>query len=437
MANIAEATFYSHLTDVESLDYIVREGFVLEAALEVLPTEVGRRLTLWAIDYYFDNGRKVAPSKDAIIQTWGSQLKALNIEIVDDVEIDSIQWSIDQLRTDYADHLTEQFTISMAKAVRLADGPDRAGVVLEYSQILHGLSQGLISRQNEMDGYEGIQAAIERYEERAANKTKFEGMTLGLPEIDEHIRGVHPGELMVLAATSGGGKSWMSILVLLEEFSRDRKTILFTLENDLEMTFDRIACVKCHVDYEDWQKGDCNEADVSRVKDFLKIMEESEYRPIIIQPDTTEATGAAMVRRAFIEGADSIIIDQLSHIEPVAGTQARQRNEVVAEIIKDLYKLINNSGQKIPCLLLHQINRKGREEARKAGRFLMDHLGEATQVENAADFVLAIYQSIDHAIAEQAELQMLKGRRVKVKDWEIVWRPAVGDVRVRKEVTHD
>jgi len=67
----------------------------------------------------------------------------------------------------------------------------------------------------------------------------------------------------------------------------------------------------------------------------------------------------------------------------------------------------------------------------------MDHLGEATQVENAADFVMAIFQSPDHEIAEQAELQMLKGRRVTKKDWEITWRPAVGDVRVRKEKNAD
>jgi hypothetical protein len=64
----------------------------------------------------------------------------------------------------------------------------------------------------------------------------------------------------------------------------------------------------------------------------------------------------------------------------------------------------------------------------------MEHMGEATQVENDASFVFGIYQSPDHEIAEQAEFQMLKGRRVVKKDWEVVWRPALGDVRVRREV---
>jgi hypothetical protein len=435
--NVAENAFYAHLTDPDSLDYIVREGFSLENVRDVIPTEVGRRLTNWAIEYYFESGRTVAPSKDAIMQAWGDQLTPLEIEITEN-ETDSVQWAIDQLRNDFADYQSGVFATEFVKAVRQADGPDRAGVVLENSQLLHMLSQSLISRKNEMEGAEGIADALRRYEERSAEGHQFDGILFGLDEIDGHTMGIHRGELCVFAATSAGGKSWFSIVVLLSEFKRGRKCILFTLENGVDMTFDRIACVECKVDYEKWQRGECDEGDILRVKEFLKIMEESDRQPIIVKPDTTEATGAAMIRRAIIEECDSIIIDQLSHIEPVAGSKARQRNEVVAEIVKDLTKLITQSGTKIPLLLLHQINRKGRDEARKIGRYLMDHLGEATQVENEASFVFAIYQSPDHEIAERAEIQQLKARRVRpVRGWEVTWRPAVGDVRVLKEAVDD
>jgi hypothetical protein len=437
MTNVAEDAFYAHLTNTESLDYIVKEGFTLELVRDVIPSEVGRRLTDWAIEYYFESGRTVAPSKDAIMQAWGDQLTPLEIEINEN-ETDSIQWAVSQLRNDFADYQSGVFATEFVKAVRQADGPDRAGTVLEFSQLLHMLSQSLISRKNEMEGAEGLADALKRYEERSLAGHQFEGVLFGLDEIDSHTMGIHDGELCVFAATSGGGKSWFSIIVMLAEFKRGRKCILFTLENDVEMTFDRIACVECKVDYERWQRGECDEGDILRVKEFLKVMEESSYQPIIVQPDTTEATGAAMVRRAIIEECDSIIIDQLSHIEPVAGSKARQRNEIVAEIVKDLYKLINQSGTKIPLILLHQINRTGREAARKTGRFLMEHLGEATQVENTADFVYAGYQSPDHEIAERIEIQQLKGRRVKkIRGWEATWRPAVGDIRIIKEATDD
>jgi replicative DNA helicase len=437
--NTAEAAFYAHLTDTDSLDYMVQEGFTLDTVREVIPTELGRKITSWAIDYYFENGRMVAPSKEAIMAEWEDKMGPLGLTINDEVEVDSVQWAISNLRELYADVKAGEFAIEISNAVRMADGPDRVKVVLEYSQKLHILSQALITRKNEMTGSEGLSDALKRYDERVRNGQVYDGITFGIPEIDDFIMGVHAGEMAVVAATSGGGKSWLSIVVLLSEFDRGRRCILFTLENSVPMTFDRIACVKCHVDYEEWQRGECSEGDVLRVKEFLTIMENSPVQPIIVQPDTTEATGAAMVRRAIIEECDSIVIDQLSHIEPVAGSTARQRNEIVAEIVKDLYKLINQSGTKIPLLLLHQINRKGREEARKnGGQYVMDHMGEATQVENAADLVLAIYQGPDHEINGEAELQLLKGRRLRpIKGWRISWRPALGDVRFRGVLEND
>jgi KaiC/GvpD/RAD55 family RecA-like ATPase len=430
--NTAEETFYANLTDPDSLDVMIREGFTNEIILDIIPSEVGRKLTTWCIEQYFQSGRKVAPSKQAIMDTWGDQLTPLDIEINDEFETDSVHWAISQLRTNYVDFLAGEFSKSFATAVRQADPPDRPTVVQDYSDQLHMLAQAVLSRRNEMDGAAGLSDALARYEERAKANSLYDGITFGLKEIDDHILGVHPGELCIVASTSGGGKSWLAIWLVIENFKVGRKVILFTLENDVEMTYDRMACVYCHVDYEKWQRGECSDGDVQRVRGLIDLMEASPNKPIIAQPEEKEATGVAMVRRAIVEGADAIIIDQLSHVEPVAGSKARQRNEVVAEIVKDLYKQIKRTGTKIPCVLFHQINRKGRDEARKIGRYLMDHMGEATQVENAADLILAIYQSPDHEINGWAELQMLKGRRVRHLDWEIVWRPAVGDIRFRR-----
>lgn len=435
--NPAEEALYAHLTDPDSLDVIIREGFTTEATLEVIPSELGRTLVTWCIDYYFQNDRKVAPTKEAIMYTWGSQLEPLDISINDEYEGDSVQWAIDQLRADYVDYRAGEFAKSLASEIRQTDPPKRADKFQELSQRMHAIGQSIISRKNEMEGVEGLEDALKRYRERLEHDHKYEGITFGLPEIDDHTLGIHPGELGIFCGTSGGGKSWMAGLVTLEEFKRGRKPILFTLENDVEMTYDRLACLFCRIDYGDWQRSEVEDGDMKRVEAFLDLMKESPIRPIICQPDETEATGLSMVRRAIIEDCDSILIDQLTHIEPIAGSKARQRNEVVAEIVKDLYKQIKRGERKIPCLLFHQISRKGRENARKTGHYQMEDLGEATQVENAADLIVAIYQAPDDVIAEWAQLQMLKGRRVPLKDWQVEWRPHVGDVRVRKEMDAD
>lgn len=441
--SVAEDALYSHLTDTESLDWIIKEGFASEVAREVIPSEIGRKLVGWCIDTYFENGRKVAPSKEAIMETWGPQLKAQEIEINDEVELDSIQWVVKQLKSDYAAYVGVEFGKMLIQEVAEAEGPDKVDVMLRGSQILHAYTMSLIDRKNEMILEDGLDDVLKRYEEVTSEGYQYKGLMLGLDGVDDdvltpdqHIRGIHPGELAVLAGTAGGGKSFFSLLPVLSEWERGRKTILYTLENDLDLTFDRIACMKLRVPYEKLQRGECEDGEIERIRAFTDRIKGSEHQPLIVRPKASEATGAAMIRRAHVEGAQSVVIDQLSHIQPIAKSKARQRNEIVAEIVRDLVELIAE-GDKIPLLLLHQINRKGREEARKIGRYLMDYLGDATQVENDATFVWAIYQSSDHVVEERAELQTLKSRRVRPMDWEIEWRPYVGDYRVRREIERD
>lgn len=440
---VAEETLYSHLTNTESLDYIIKEGFAAPVVREVIPLDIGKTLVEWCIDTYFESGRKVAPSKAAIMATWGPQLQGADIVLDDETELDPIEWVVKQLRSDYAAFVGVEFGKMLIQEIVEAEGPDKVSVMLRGSAALHSYTMSLIERKNEMMLEDGISDAIKRYEDVVANGQKFNGLTLGLEAVendiitpDQHFRGIHDGELGVLAGTSGGGKSWFSLLPVLSEFERGRRTILYTLENDIEMTFDRLACMKLRVPYEKLQRGECEDAEIDRIRAFLDRIKGSDHQPLIVRPGRNEATGSSMIRRAHVEGAQSVIIDQLSHIQPVAKSKARQRNEVVAEIVRDLVDLIAE-GDKLPLLLLHQINRKGREEARKIGRYLMDHLGEATQVENDATWVGAIYQSSDHVVEERAELQTLKHRRVRPMDWEIEWRPYVGDYRVRREIERD
>ena len=439
--SIAEDTLYCHLTSTESLDYLIRQGFLREDVQEVIPSELGRKLVVWCIEQYSATGRIVAPSKDAIMATWGDQLIPQEIEINDDVELDSIKWTVDQLKTDFVQYQAGEFAKAITTEVTQADGPDKVKVLLEYSQILHTITASVVDRKNQQIASEGIEDSLKRYEIVATEGHQFKGMTFGLPvitddviSIDQHIMGLHPGELCVLAGTSGGGKSWFTLAPLISEFKRGRKSVLYTIENDLEMTYDRLACMYCRVPYDKYQRGECSDPEIERIREIKDQFANSDHQPLIVHPSRQEATGANMIRQAISEGADSVIIDQLSHIQPVAKSRERDRNRVVAEIVQDLNFLISEGADKIPLLLMHQINRKGREEARKVGRYLMDHLGEATQVENEADFVFAIYQSQAHVLEERAEFQTLKSRRVMPKDWEIEWRPYVGDYRIRREI---
>lgn len=431
--NHAEKVLYAHLTETTSLDCLALEGFLNESAQEVIPTETGRALVAWALRYYFTNGRTVAPSREAIMESWGDRLEKVEIVIEDDTETDSIEWAIEQLRATHAEQESQRFVTKFATDINLADPDAKVAQIQDGAHTLYQLSQTLVSRHREQNAAEGFAEALERFEGRAASGHTVHGMTFGLPMLDEHIFGVHPGELAVFAAGSGVGKSWVAGKTALNEWDRGRLAILFTLENDLAMTFDRLVCMKARVKYEKWQRGTADVTEVDRVRMWAEKLSKSDNAPIVLQPDRGQRTVSALTRKAVVLGGESLIIDQLSFVEHNPKSREKQRWAMWGETIHDLKNEISEGRDKLPCLLLHQINREGMRAAKKSGRHEMDHLAEAAEIERTADFVFALYQSLDDKIVGEATWQTLKSRRVEPKDWSLAFRLEVGDIRVREE----
>lgn len=435
--NHAESVFYSHLTDVDSLDVLAKERFSTSDVREVIPTEAGRAITAWALEYYFQNGRKVAPSVQAIQETWQKELERAEISLGDGTETDSVEWAIDQLRSQHAQWRSQEFNKAFGTDMMKADPTEKVKVVQEAAHELYRLAQSLTSRRLEMTGSEGIQASLVAYEDRVANDQMMSGMSFGWPQLDAHTHGLHPGEIAVFAAGSGVGKSWVAIHLLLAEWKRGRRGILFSLELTMETVFDRMACMAKAVSYERWQKGDASEQDVGRVRDFVAELEKSDSQPVVVIPPRGDRSMYSLVRQAQSHGAETIVIDQLTFVGAVEGSRARQRWEAVGEKMHELHELITDGAYRPSVAIMHQINRKGIEEAQKSGHYVMEHMAEGAEIERTATVVIGFFQSDMDERLQQAELQMLKGRRMAVKDFAMLWKLEFGMLKILNEIVRD
>jgi archaellum biogenesis ATPase FlaH len=472
----SEQTLLGHLSDPDSLDYLAREGLLVAEAREIIPTDFVRRVTTWALERFFEDGRQVAPSREAVQESWGDQLEQLEIELpAPDVEIDSIGWVVEDLRSNYARIQGEKLGTDFATAMGTADGPARTQVFLDYAdrfyheaqalahargapgrdlclllrvgrrEELAGRSgdrfyheaQALVSRRHEANGYEGVRDALTRLDDRMTNGYVDRGMHLGLDLVDQHMHGVHPGEICVFCSESGVGKSWLAGLATISEWRRGRKVLLVTMENDVEMTYDRLCCIACGIPYENLQTGEVSDEQLRVLFTLLDEMQASENRPVVAQIEPSQRTVSGIVRKAQLEGADSLIIDQLSFVKPEKGSKTQGRNFQVTDIMHQLKEMVNEGALKIPVLLLVQINREGAAAAAKAGRYYMRHLAESSSVEQTADFVWALFQSMDMKIENTVQAQSLKVRRVVQKHFEFSWMPAIGIVHGMGEIDID
>jgi replicative DNA helicase len=434
----SEQTLLGHLSDPDSLDYLAREGLLVAEAREIIPTDFVRRVTTWALERFFEDGRQVAPSREAVQESWGDQLEQLEIELpAPDVEIDSIGWVVEDLRSNYARIQGEKLGTDFATAMGTADGPARTQVFLDYADRFYHEAQALVSRRHEANGYEGVRDALTRLDDRMTNGYVDRGMHLGLDLVDQHMHGVHPGEICVFCSESGVGKSWLAGLATISEWRRGRKVLLVTMENDVEMTYDRLCCIACGIPYENLQTGEVSDEQLRVLFTLLDEMQASENRPVVAQIEPSQRTVSGIVRKAQLEGADSLIIDQLSFVKPEKGSKTQGRNFQVTDIMHQLKEMVNEGALKIPVLLLVQINREGAAAAAKAGRYYMRHLAESSSVEQTADFVWALFQSMDMKIENTVQAQSLKVRRVVQKHFEFSWMPAIGIVRGMGEIDID
>lgn len=425
-----EEILYSSLSDPERIELLAKEGL----APEVIPTEGMRPVVAWALSYYFESGCKQAPSREAMLLEWGDLIEESGVELGDpEDEIDTLQWALEHMKSTYLHLQWQEWMRKAAMDMASSSTGDRLEMFSRHLVELGELSTKVRSNSSEGLDAEAFDEALRRYHDRVARGSQPHGMMLGLGMLDEHTHGIHPGELAVLAAPPKAGKSYLLGHCLLAERARGRRVILFTLENSVEMTVDRLVCMLAHVDSRKWQRGKCDEAEVRRVEESRDYLNAMPGEMIIIKPPEGQRTVEAMVREAQVRGAESLLIDQLTFVE-TAPVKGRPRHETVAYTIRSLKNAISSGIYNIPCLLAHQVNREGQKAAEKTGYLEMYMLAESAEVERTADWVFGLYRGSEDREAGLAKLQVLASRREELNAWRLAYQPGAGVMETIGEI---
>lgn len=431
--NIAEVALIAALTDSEKIEILVEEGLDHEH----IPTESLHKLVDWAINIFMQTSRTQAPSREAMLLEWGLYIADNGIELPDeDVEVDPILWAIQMLKANYISTMANNFQLELGGKMGKADPQDRLRILTEHADMLSSLSLSLVPRRVAVESREGLPESLARYRERAENPGS-QGMLLGLPPIDEHLGGIRPGELAVLAAGPKTGKSIACLFVAMAELERtepQRITTIFTLEMTVEETYDRMACVRLGLDHSKYLLGSLAQEDVDRlVEESERFRTRTEGRLHVIQPDVGERTPEAMLRMARMRDTDSLIIDQLTFMEhPSEGK--KKRDEVIREKMHDLKNGLTVGRTSMSCLLAHQINREGVKLASKHGWLSMEYMADGSEVERTVDLAFGLYQSSTERSAQMMKFQMLAARRLAPKNWYLSWRLGQGRIKVLREL---
>ncbi len=254
---------------------------------------------------------------------------------------------------------------------------------------------------------DSIDGAVGLVHKMIQNRGALTGITTGFADLDKMTSGLHPQEMIVVAARPSMGKT--SIALNIAEaaiMASDRNkiavpTLLFSLEMSAEQLAMRLLCSYGRVDLQKLRDGFLEkqaESDLARAAKALRNaplwIDDSGYITILEM--------RAKARRLHAQKALGLIV--IDYLQLISVTDPRmQREQQISEIsrgIKSMAKELN-----VPVIVAAQLNRESEKEKRQPR---LSDLRESGAIEQDADLVLLISRKKDFDDEEERLLNVVQ-----------------------------
>lgn len=252
------------------------------------------------------------------------------------------------------------------------------------------------------------------------------GIPTGFTDLDELTGGLHPSELIILAARPSMGKTALAMNIA-EHVSvkANVPTLFVSLEMSRQELAQRMLCSRGRINGRKFRSAFLSAEDRSKLVEAASVLSKA---PLYIDdsPSRTMTEIAAAARRLKRKvKLGFVVIDYLQLIEPDNPKDPRQ--EQVAKIARRLKGMAREL--EIPVLCLAQLNRQA--EVSKDNRPKLSHLRESGAIEQDADVVMFIHreeygmspeEAQEQNVAGKADLIVAKQRNGPIGDIALVWR---------------
>ncbi|MFH9579071.1 replicative DNA helicase [Streptomyces globisporus] len=295
--------------------------------------------------------------------------------------------------TYYADIVKER-----ARLRRLVDAGNRItqmayaaeGDIDEIEDAAHSLLSNLIQTE---DGDEEVgelgDGLDEIFDELENGKADMAGVPTGFTDFDALTDGLHPGQVIVVAARPAMGKSTLAVdFARHAAISSGKRVAIFSLEMGKKEMQKRILSAEARVGLHHIIHRALTDDDWTRVARVTERMAAARLH-INARPGQTPTSIKARCRKMQQTGGlDLVIVDYLQLMESATSKKTENRQQEVSAMSR-AFKLLAKELQ-IPVVVLSQLNRGPEQRADK--RPQMSDLRESGAIEQDADVVILLHR---------------------------------------------
>lgn len=265
---------------------------------------------------------------------------------------------------------------------------------LESDEIIAGAEKALvdISEHSHRSGFRTIASVLdqnfESLEMRAQQTSDVTGLPTGFRDLDRITTGLHPDQLIILAARPAVGKTAFVLNIAQNVGTKQNKAVaIFSLEMGAESLVDRMLAAEGMIDSHALRTGQLTEQDWKNVMLAQGALAEA---PIYID-DTpgikiTEIRARSRKLSQEVEGGLGLIV--IDYLQLISGTRPENRQQEVSDISRQLKILAKEL--RVPVIALSQLSRG--VEQRQDKRPVLSDIRESGSIEQDADIVAFLYR---------------------------------------------
>lgn len=261
----------------------------------------------------------------------------------------------------------------------------------------------------------------EQIDRLVKNKGRIEGVPTGYRELDDLLTGLHPGELVLIAARPSMGKTSFGMNIVANAAIRaSRKTAVFSLEMPAEQLAMRMMCTEARVDMQNVRRGALSDDEWLRLCESMGVIGQASIHVDATSGITVPEIRSKARRLQMESGLDLIMIDYLQLMSGAGKFGSRQ--EEVSSISRALKGLAQEL--RVPVIALSQLSRAAAN--RSDHKPILSDIRDSGAIEQDADVVMFIHRE-DYYDKETekkniAEIIIAKQRNGSLGTVQLGWR---------------
>ena len=264
---------------------------------------------------------------------------------------------------------------------------------VESDEIIANAEKALvdINEHNSRSGFRCISDVLkinyENLEIRSKQTSDITGLPTGFRDLDRITTGLHPDQLIILAARPAVGKTAFALNIAQNVGTKQNQPVaIFSLEMGAEDLVNRFLASEGMVDARNLRTGQLTEQEWTNVTIAQGALADA---PIYIDDTAsikiTEIRARARKLAQETGGLGLIVID---YLQLITGTRPENRQQEVSEISRQLKILAKEL--RVPVIALSQLSRS--VEQRQDKRPVLSDIRESGSIEQDADIVAFLYR---------------------------------------------